>query len=35
MATLLSGMVQEHERALGGWQSEWGALPELVKDKRL
>ena len=30
-ATLLSGMVQEHERALGGWQSEWGALPELVK----
>ncbi len=31
MATLLSGMVQEHERALGGWQSEWGALPELVK----
>jgi len=31
MGTLLSGMVQEHERALGGWQSEWGALPELVK----
>jgi 3-carboxy-cis,cis-muconate cycloisomerase len=31
MATLLSGMMQEHERALGGWQSEWGALPELVK----
>ncbi|MDB5544728.1 MAG: 3-carboxy-cis,cis-muconate cycloisomerase [Hyphomicrobiales bacterium] len=31
MATLLSGMAQEHERALGGWQSEWGALPELVK----
>jgi 3-carboxy-cis,cis-muconate cycloisomerase len=31
VATLLSGMVQEHERALGGWQSEWGALPELVK----
>jgi 3-carboxy-cis,cis-muconate cycloisomerase len=31
MATLFSGMVQEHERALGGWQSEWGALPELVK----
>jgi 3-carboxy-cis,cis-muconate cycloisomerase len=31
VATLLSGMVQEHERSLGGWQSEWGALPELVK----
>ncbi len=31
MGTLLSGMVQEHERALGGWQSEWGALPELLK----
>ena len=31
IATLLSGMMQEHERALGGWQSEWGALPELVK----
>jgi 3-carboxy-cis,cis-muconate cycloisomerase len=31
MGTLLSGMVQEHERALGGWQSEWGALPELVR----
>ncbi|MDB5650756.1 MAG: 3-carboxy-cis,cis-muconate cycloisomerase [Hyphomicrobiales bacterium] len=31
VATLLTGMVQEHERALGGWQAEWGALPELVK----
>ncbi len=31
MATLLSGMAQEHERALGGWQSEWGALPDIVK----
>ncbi len=31
VATLLSGMAQEHERSLGGWQSEWGALPELVK----
>jgi len=26
---LLSGMVQEHERDIGGWQSEWAALPEL------
>ncbi|MDB5508356.1 MAG: 3-carboxy-cis,cis-muconate cycloisomerase [Hyphomicrobiales bacterium] len=31
VSTLLTGMVQEHERALGGWQAEWGALPELVK----
>lgn len=31
LATLMSGMVQEHERALGGWQAEWSALPELVK----
>ncbi len=28
-ATLLSAMVQEHERGLGGWQAEWTALPEL------
>jgi 3-carboxy-cis,cis-muconate cycloisomerase len=26
---LLSGMVQEHERGVGGWQSEWAALPQL------
>lgn len=26
---LLSGMVQEHERGVGGWQSEWAAVPEL------
>lgn len=30
VATLLSSMVQEHERGLGGWQAEWTALPELV-----
>jgi 3-carboxy-cis,cis-muconate cycloisomerase len=24
-------MVQEHERALGGWQAEWDALPELAR----
>ena len=22
-------MVQEQERAAGGWQAEWGALPDL------
>jgi 3-carboxy-cis,cis-muconate cycloisomerase len=27
---MLSSMVQEHERGLGGWQAEWETLPELV-----
>ena len=30
-ATMLSGMVQEHERALGGWQAEWDTLPEILR----
>lgn len=30
VATMLSAMVQEHERGLGGWQAEWETLPELV-----
>lgn len=30
VSTLLAGMVQEHERALGGWQAEWDTLPQLV-----
>jgi 3-carboxy-cis,cis-muconate cycloisomerase len=30
MATLLSGAVGEHERALGGWQAELVTIPELV-----
>jgi 3-carboxy-cis,cis-muconate cycloisomerase len=29
VATLLSAMVQEHERGLGGWHAEWDTLPEL------
>jgi 3-carboxy-cis,cis-muconate cycloisomerase len=24
-------MVQEHERALGGWQAEWDTLPEIIQ----
>lgn len=28
VATVFAGMVQEHERALGGWQAEWDALPD-------
>jgi len=31
VATVFSGMVQEHERALGGWQAEWEALPDLAR----
>src|SRR5262245_25331602 len=31
MATLLSGALGEHERALGGWQAELATIPELVE----
>jgi 3-carboxy-cis,cis-muconate cycloisomerase len=31
VATIFAGMVQEHERALGGWQAEWEALPDLAR----
>jgi 3-carboxy-cis,cis-muconate cycloisomerase len=30
VATVLSAMPQEHERAVGGWQAEWESIPELV-----
>jgi 3-carboxy-cis,cis-muconate cycloisomerase len=30
VAGLMAGMVQEHERGLGGWHAEWEALPELA-----
>jgi 3-carboxy-cis,cis-muconate cycloisomerase len=29
-AGILTGMVQEHERGLGGWQAEWESVPEIV-----
>ncbi len=29
VSTLLSAMVQEHERGLGGWHAEWETLPNL------
>ena len=29
-ATVLAGLVQEHERALGGWQAEWTTVPALL-----
>ncbi|GLV56497.1 3-carboxy-cis,cis-muconate cycloisomerase [Dictyobacter sp. S3.2.2.5] len=28
---LLSAMAQEHERAAGGWQTEWTALPDIFR----
>jgi 3-carboxy-cis,cis-muconate cycloisomerase len=31
VATLLSGMVQEHERGLGGWHAEWEVVPEVCR----
>jgi 3-carboxy-cis,cis-muconate cycloisomerase len=30
VATLLAAMEQEHQRAAGAWQSEWGTLSELL-----
>jgi 3-carboxy-cis,cis-muconate cycloisomerase len=30
VSTLLTSMIQEQERGLGGWQAEWETLPELV-----
>ena len=31
VATMLGAMVQEHERALGGWQAEWETLPDIAR----
>lgn len=31
MANFLNGMMQEHERALGGWQSEWSTVHGIVQ----
>jgi len=30
VAAMLAAMVQEHERAAGSWQAEWGTLSELL-----
>lgn len=30
VASMLTAMGQEHERALGGWQAEWDTLPALL-----
>jgi 3-carboxy-cis,cis-muconate cycloisomerase len=31
VSVVLAAMVQEHERALGGWQAEWQTLTELLR----
>jgi 3-carboxy-cis,cis-muconate cycloisomerase len=31
VATILTSMPHEHERALGGWQAEWETIPALVR----
>jgi len=31
VSIMLSAMAQEQQRALGGWQAEWEALPEIVR----
>lgn len=31
VATMLAAMLQEHERALGGWQAEWETLPDIAR----
>lgn len=31
VSIMLAGMVQEHERGLGGWQAEWDTLPQIVQ----
>jgi 3-carboxy-cis,cis-muconate cycloisomerase len=28
---ILSALTQEHERAVGGWQAEWAAIPDLFR----
>jgi 3-carboxy-cis,cis-muconate cycloisomerase len=30
VATIIAGMEQEHERAAGAWQAEWGVLSDLL-----
>jgi 3-carboxy-cis,cis-muconate cycloisomerase len=31
VATMLASMAQEHERAAGSWQAEWGTLSDLLR----
>lgn len=31
VANFLSGMIQEHERGIGGWQAEWATVASLIQ----
>jgi 3-carboxy-cis,cis-muconate cycloisomerase len=31
VATMFAAMEQEHERAAGAWQSEWGTMTDLLR----
>lgn len=31
VSVILSAMAQEHERAIGSWQAEWAAIPDLFR----
>ena len=31
VATMLASMEQEHERAAGAWQAEWGTMTDLLR----
>jgi 3-carboxy-cis,cis-muconate cycloisomerase len=35
VSAFLSSMIQEHERALGGWQSEWATIAAIVQSTGL
>jgi len=35
ISAFLSAMVQEHERAVGGWQSEWATVAEVIQSTGL
>jgi 3-carboxy-cis,cis-muconate cycloisomerase len=35
VSMFLSSMVQEHERAVGGWQSEWPTISSMVQETGL
>ena len=35
VSTFLSGMVQEHERAVGGWQAEWATVSAVIQSTGL
>ena len=35
VSTFLSGMIQEHERGLGGWQAEWSTVASIIQSTGL